>query len=62
VEIQFYDLIGQIEEELDPVYPLDLLQLLPINEIMDQKIKISTLIYNMKIQNYLLSEKHDAKL
>jgi hypothetical protein len=34
VEIQFYDLIGQNEEELDPVCLLDLLQLLPIQQIV----------------------------
>jgi hypothetical protein len=35
VEIQFCDLVGQIEEELDPEYPLDLLQLLPVNQFME---------------------------
>jgi hypothetical protein len=34
VELQFYDLIGQNEEEPDPVYLLDLLQLLPIKQTM----------------------------
>jgi hypothetical protein len=37
VEILFYDLVDQNEEELDPVCPLDLSQLLPINQVVGKK-------------------------